>query len=124
VSDGDAHPLSLRSDPTSATLARRSCVKRYTKRWSTRLEHAEEIKRADGLRDYASAEAELAARVDVLGLGRRGRAEGHLRRCGDPAAGAVGAAAPGDHARTAGDPGAGADLTRRRFSSRIRHERF
>jgi hypothetical protein len=31
------------------------------------LEHPEEIKRADRLRDYASAEAELAARVDVLG---------------------------------------------------------
>jgi uncharacterized protein DUF4158 len=45
---------------------RKSRVKRYTKRWS-RLEHAEEIKRADRLRDYASAEVELAARVDVLG---------------------------------------------------------
>ncbi|MGH3185232.1 MAG: hypothetical protein ACRDOU_30665 [Streptosporangiaceae bacterium] len=31
------------SDPTSATLVRKSCVKRYTKRRSTRFEHAEQI---------------------------------------------------------------------------------
>lgn len=35
------------------------------------------------LRDCASAEAELAARVDVLGWAAGGWAEGHLRRCGD-----------------------------------------
>ena len=50
----------------TAVLVRKSCVKRYTKRWS-RLERAEDIKRAGRLGDYASAEAELAARVDVLG---------------------------------------------------------
>jgi hypothetical protein len=77
-----------------------------------------------GCRDYASAEAELAARVDVLGWA-----------AGDGPEVIVADAVTwlrerwvllprGDHAGPAGDPGAGADHTRRRFSSRIRHERF
>lgn len=52
--DGDTRPQDLllfraalcgldTSDPTSATLVRKSCVKRYTKRRSTRFEQAEEV---------------------------------------------------------------------------------
>jgi Domain of unknown function (DUF4158)/Tn3 transposase DDE domain len=46
-------------------IADPSCVKRYIERRSTRFEHAEEIKRAYGLRDFALAEADLAAWVDA-----------------------------------------------------------
>jgi hypothetical protein len=42
-----------------------SCVKRYTERRPTRFEHQEEIRRAYGLRDFAAAEAELAAWIDA-----------------------------------------------------------
>jgi hypothetical protein len=40
-----------------------SCVKRYTERDKTRLEHTWEIAKAFGLKDFASAEAELAGKV-------------------------------------------------------------
>jgi hypothetical protein len=112
-----------RVDPASATLVRRSCVKRYTRRWS-RLERAEEIKRAGRRRDYASAEAELAARADVLGWaagdGPKVIFAGAVTWLREPWL----LLSRGDHAGAAGAPGAGAGLTRRRFSSRIRRARF
>ncbi|MEV4170211.1 DUF4158 domain-containing protein [Nonomuraea sp. NPDC049709] len=40
-----------------------SCVKRYTERDKTRLEHTWEIAKAFGLKDFASAETELAGKV-------------------------------------------------------------
>ncbi|WP_051753575.1 DUF4158 domain-containing protein [Streptosporangium amethystogenes] len=40
-----------------------SCVKRYTERDKTRLEHTWEIAKAFGLKDFASAEDELAGKV-------------------------------------------------------------
>ncbi|MFG1710736.1 DUF4158 domain-containing protein [Nonomuraea sp. M3C6] len=40
-----------------------SCVKRYTERDKTRLEHTWEIAKAFGLKDFASAEAELAGKI-------------------------------------------------------------
>ena len=40
-----------------------SCVKRYTERDKTRLDHAWEIQEAFGLRDFTSGEAELTAKV-------------------------------------------------------------
>ncbi|WP_442945912.1 DUF4158 domain-containing protein [Nonomuraea sp. LPB2021202275-12-8] len=40
-----------------------SCVKRYTERDKTRLEHTWEIAKAFGLKDFASGEAELAGKV-------------------------------------------------------------
>ncbi|MEV1005499.1 Tn3 family transposase [Nonomuraea sp. NPDC050202] len=40
-----------------------SCVKRYTERDKTRLEHTWEIAKAFGLKDFASAEVELAGKV-------------------------------------------------------------
>ncbi|MFG1948731.1 DUF4158 domain-containing protein [Nonomuraea sp. NPDC048826] len=40
-----------------------SCVKRYTERDKTRLEHTWEIAEAFGLKDFASAEVELAGKV-------------------------------------------------------------
>ncbi|WP_406318290.1 DUF4158 domain-containing protein [Streptosporangium sp. NBC_01639] len=40
-----------------------SCVKRYTERDKTRLEHTWEIAKAFGLTDFASAETELAGKV-------------------------------------------------------------
>ncbi len=46
-------------------IADPSCAKQYMERRSTRFEHAEEIKTAYGLRDFASAEAELVAWVDA-----------------------------------------------------------
>jgi hypothetical protein len=46
-------------------IADLSCVKRYTERRTTRFEHANEIKRAYGLRDFAAAEGELTAWVDA-----------------------------------------------------------
>jgi hypothetical protein len=88
------------------------------------LEHAEEIKRAGRLRDYASAEAELAARVDVLGWAA---GDGPKVIFADAVTWLRGPRVllpRGDHAGTAGGPGAGAGLTRRRFSPRIRRERF
>ncbi|MGH9123882.1 MAG: Tn3 family transposase [Acidimicrobiales bacterium] len=42
-----------------------SCVKRYTERRATRFEHAEEIKAAHGLRDFAAVEAEFTAWVEA-----------------------------------------------------------
>ncbi len=42
-----------------------SCVKRYTERRSTRFEHADEIRRAEKLKDFAEVEAELVARLDA-----------------------------------------------------------
>lgn len=45
-------------------IADPSCVKRYTERRTTRFEHADEIKRAYGLRDFAEAEGELTAWMD------------------------------------------------------------
>ena len=46
-------------------IADPSFVKRYTERRTTRFEHADEIKRACGLRDFAAAEGELTAWVDA-----------------------------------------------------------
>lgn len=46
-------------------IADPSCVKRYTERRTTRFEHADEIKRAYGLRDFAEAEGELTTWVDA-----------------------------------------------------------
>jgi hypothetical protein len=57
-----------------------SCVARYTERRTTRFEHAEEIKQARGLRDFAEV-------AGARGLGRRAgvddgrRPEGDLQRC-------------------------------------------
>ncbi|MGH9008736.1 MAG: Tn3 family transposase [Acidimicrobiia bacterium] len=42
-----------------------SCVKHYTRRRATRFEHAEEIKAAFGLRDFAEAEVGLEGWVDA-----------------------------------------------------------
>jgi hypothetical protein len=42
-----------------------SCVKRYTERDKTRLDHAWEIQHAFGLRDFAAARAELSEWVDA-----------------------------------------------------------
>jgi TnpA family transposase len=50
-------------------IADASCVARYVERRTTRFEHAEEIKRACGLRDFAEVARELEAWVDA----RRGR---------------------------------------------------
>jgi len=44
-------------------IADPSCVKRYTERDKTRLDHAWEIQEAFGLRDFTSGEAELTAKV-------------------------------------------------------------
>ena len=56
-------------------IADPSCVKRYTERRTTPFEHREEIKAADGLREFAEAEAEFArwvrARAWNTGTGRR-----------------------------------------------------
>jgi len=41
-------------------IADPSCVKRYTERWNTPLEHRDVIKAAGGLREFAQAEAEFA----------------------------------------------------------------
>jgi hypothetical protein len=46
-------------------VADASCVKRYTERDKTRLEHAWEIQAALGLTDFASAEAEVATWLDA-----------------------------------------------------------
>ena len=50
-------------------------MKRYTERRTTRFEHADEIKHAYGLRDFAEAEGELTTWVDArawtTGDGRR-----------------------------------------------------
>ncbi len=46
-------------------IADPSCVKRYTEREKTRLDHAWEIQKVFGLRDFASCEAELTAKVDA-----------------------------------------------------------
>lgn len=62
-----------------------SCVKRYTERDKTRFDHAWEIARVRGLKEFTEAEAELrgwvAARSWTSGDGRRGRlrAAEHLR---------------------------------------------
>lgn len=50
-------------------IADPSCVKRYTERAKTRFEHQWEIQRAEGLKDFAAAAAELVAWMDA----RRGR---------------------------------------------------
>jgi hypothetical protein len=42
-----------------------SCVKRYTERRTTRFEHAEEIKAAYGLREFAEVDKDLAEWVDA-----------------------------------------------------------
>lgn len=56
-------------------IADPSCVKRYTEREKTRLDHAWEIQQACGLRDFASCEGKLAAKLDAhawnTGSGRR-----------------------------------------------------
>ncbi|MGH3722370.1 MAG: Tn3 family transposase [Pseudonocardiaceae bacterium] len=44
-------------------IADASCVKRYTEREKTRLDHAWEIQQVSGLRDFASCEAELTAKL-------------------------------------------------------------
>lgn len=44
-------------------IADPSCVKRYTERDKTRLDHAWEIQQKFELRDFASAEVELAAKL-------------------------------------------------------------
>ncbi len=44
-------------------IADPSCVKRYTEREKTRLDHMWEIQQAFGLRDFASCEAELTAKL-------------------------------------------------------------
>lgn len=46
-------------------IADPSCVKRYTERRATRFEHAEEIKGAYELRDFAEVEGELEGWVDA-----------------------------------------------------------
>lgn len=46
-------------------IADPSCVKRYTERRSTRFEHAEEIKAAYGLREFAEVDKDLADWVDA-----------------------------------------------------------
>jgi hypothetical protein len=46
-------------------IADPSCVKRYTERRATRFEHAEEIKSAYGLRDFAEVEGELEGWVEA-----------------------------------------------------------
>ncbi|MDP1846378.1 MAG: Tn3 family transposase [Solirubrobacteraceae bacterium] len=46
-------------------IADASCVTRYTERRTTRFEHAEEIKRAGGLRDFAEVARELEEWVDA-----------------------------------------------------------
>lgn len=42
-----------------------SCVKRYTEREKTRLDHAWEIQQAYGLREFATAEAELTEKLEA-----------------------------------------------------------
>ncbi|MGH3430400.1 MAG: DUF4158 domain-containing protein, partial [Mycobacteriales bacterium] len=44
-------------------IADASCVKRYTELEKTRLDHAWEIQQVSGLRDFASCEAELTAKL-------------------------------------------------------------
>jgi TnpA family transposase len=46
-------------------IADPSCVKRYSQRDTTHREHAGEIQREYGLRDFAEVEAELSAWVDA-----------------------------------------------------------
>jgi len=46
-------------------IADPSCVKRYTERRTTRFEHAEEIKAAYGLREFAAVDKDLAEWVDA-----------------------------------------------------------
>ncbi len=46
-------------------IADPSCVKRYTEREKTRLGHMWEIQQAFGLRDFASCEAELTAKLQA-----------------------------------------------------------
>ena len=46
-------------------IADPSCVKRYTEREKTRLDHVWEIQQIVGLRDFASYEAELTAKLDA-----------------------------------------------------------
>jgi TnpA family transposase len=46
-------------------IADPSCVKRYTERAKTRFEHQWEVQRAEGLKDFAEAEAELVAWMDA-----------------------------------------------------------
>ena len=46
-------------------IADPSCAKRYTEREKTRLDHMWEIQQAFGLRDFASCEAELTARLQA-----------------------------------------------------------
>lgn len=47
------------------TIADPSCVKRYTEREKTRLEHAWEIQQAYGWKDFADAEPELTKWIDA-----------------------------------------------------------
>jgi len=46
-------------------IADPSCLKRYTEREKTRLDHVWEIQQVFELRDFASYEAELAAKLDA-----------------------------------------------------------
>lgn len=58
-------------------IADPSCVKRYTEREKTRLDHVWEIQQAFGLRDFASCEVELTAKLHAHASGLR--CQGRLR---------------------------------------------
>ena len=88
-------------------IADPSCVKRYTERRKTRLDHQWEIRRVCELKEFAAVEAELrGGGGPVVDVG--GRTEGDLHRRGGVAAGSGCTAAGREHADAAGRPaGAG-----------------
>jgi hypothetical protein len=62
-------------------IADPSCVKRYTEREKTRLDHAWEIQQAFGLRDFASSETELTAKLRARGTPETDRRRFFTMRC-------------------------------------------
>ncbi len=61
-------------------IADLSCAARYMERRSTRFEHADEIKRVFGLRDFALGRGRPRAVGRRAGLDDRRRSAGDLRR--------------------------------------------
>lgn len=62
-------------------IADASWVARYSERRTTRFEHAEEIKRAGGLRDFAEVARELEDWVSARAWTTGDGPEGDLQRC-------------------------------------------
>jgi hypothetical protein len=81
-----------------SAIADPSCVRGYSQRETTHREHAGEIQREYGLRDFGEVAEELAAWVDARDWTTGEGPEGELRRRGGVASGAAGAVAGCEHA--------------------------